>query len=139
MREGQREREMELTVDREHLVEGYTMSSWELFCLDREIVILKLPSEILRSDHGRRETTKSILVSDVEGGCIVYRGTFVASIQSGQLHISKGNFCGAVDPTDVYRGREGDDCRKYAGMGGLTKRVSVRRVRLDWVYVRFHT
>lgn len=122
---------MEPTVDRDQLVEGYTMSGWEFLCLDREIVILKLPSEILRSDHGRGETTKSILVYDVESGCIVYRGTFVAGIQSGQLHISKGNLCGAVDPTDVYRGREGDDCRKYAGMGDLTKQVSIRRVRLD--------
>lgn len=118
---------MGLTVDRDHLVEGYTMSSWEFLCLDGEIVILQLPSEILRSDHGRRETTKSILVCDVEGGCIVYRGVIVASIQSGQLHITKGNLCRTVDPTDVYGSRERNDCRKDAGMGDLTKRISVRR------------
>lgn len=68
------------------------MGSWKFLCLNSEIVILELPSEILRSDHCRGETTKSILVRDVEGRCIVYGGTFVASIQCGQLHITKGNF-----------------------------------------------
>ena len=127
---------MQLAVDRDHLVERYTMGSWEFLCLDSEIVILKLPSEILRSDHGRRETTKSILVRDVESRCIVYCGTFVASIQGGHLHISKGNLCGAIDPADVYWSREGDDCREYAGMGDLTKHVSMRRRKPDRVYVR---
>jgi hypothetical protein len=129
MRGWKREPRMQLAVDREHLVERYTVGSWEFLCLDSEIVILKLPSEILRSDHGRRETTKSILVCDVESRCIVYRGTFVASIQGGHLHIAKGNLCGAIDPADVYWSREGDDCRKYPGMGDLMKHVNMRRPR----------
>lgn len=116
---------MQLAVDRDQLVERYTMGSWELLCLDSEIVILELPSEILRSDHGRREPTKSILVCDVKSRRIVYRGTFVASIQGGQLHISKGNLCGTIDPADVYWRWEGDDCRKYAGMSDLMKHVIV--------------
>ena len=120
------------------------MGSWEFLCLDREIVILQLPGEILRRDHGRRKTAKSILVDDVESCCIVYRGTFVVGIQGGQLHISKGNLCGTINPADVYRSRERDDCRKYAGMGDLMKHVACQHIHIcadgsrksNWVYVR---
>lgn len=44
------------------------MGGWEFLCLNGEIVIFELPSEILRSDYCRSETTKSILVGDVEDG-----------------------------------------------------------------------
>ena len=128
---------MQLAIDREHLVERYSMSNREFLCLDGEIVILKLPSKILRSDHGRRETTKSILVRDVKGRSNVYRGMFVPSIQGGQLHISKGDLGGVVDPADIYWSRKGDDGRKNASMVDLSKCfiVSMRRPGTNRAYV----
>ena len=112
------------------------MGNREFLRLDGEVVIFELPSEILRSDHGRGETTESVLIRDVESGGVVYRGTLVGSIKGGQLHISNGNLCGPIDPADVYRTWEGDDCRKYAGVGDLMKRVTVNMRRWNCMGLR---
>jgi hypothetical protein len=83
---------MNPTVDCKHLVERYTMSRRELFCLDAESVTLELPCEVLRRDHRRCKAAESILVCDIEHCGIIDCSTFVLGIERGQLHVPDRNF-----------------------------------------------